>query len=231
MAGQASGRVRARAERDAMLVQRAQEMRTYEAELAAGAAFFAGVDEVGRGCLAGPVVAAAVVLDGPAERWQGIADSKLLTRPARTRMAERIMRDACWAMGMASVAEIEQYNILHAARLAMARAVTALSKQPPLVLVDGQHTPWFVDPAEHVPSVPVTDGDALCLSIAAASIVAKVERDKMMAEWDAQYPQYGFARNAGYGTPEHLAALRRYGPCPLHRVSFAPVRRVLSGEV
>jgi ribonuclease HII len=212
-------------------VLRAKAMWRRERELAGAVALVAGVDEAGRGCLAGPVVAAAVVLQGAPEAWAGLADSKTLTRAARERFAAQIRREALgWAVGVADVAEIDRWNILQAARLAMARAVAGLPFRAPLVLVDGTHIPWYQSEADHVPSVPVVDGDATCLSIAAASIVAKVTRDQMMAEWDAVYPQYGFARNAGYGTPEHLEALRRYGPCPLHRTSFAPVRRILQGE-
>jgi ribonuclease HII len=182
----------------------------------------AGVDEAGRGCLAGPVVAAAVVLGRDAEDWQGIDDSKRLGRARREQLYERIVEQAqAVAVGVATVAEIDELNILQASRLAMARAIERLSVVPDWVLVDGPYPPSTV-PA-NTRCLPVVDGDAHCLSIAAASIVAKVERDKMMAALADTYPEYGFDRNAGYGTAEHRRALATYGPTPWHRRSFAPV--------
>ncbi|MCL6515657.1 MAG: ribonuclease HII [Alicyclobacillus sp.] len=185
---------------------------------------YAGVDEAGRGALAGPVVAAAVVLNGPPERWVFVDDSKSLTYRQREALYERILRDAAAvSVGFASAAEIDEMNILQAARLAMGRAVEGLSVPVGLVLADGPYAPVF--PTRPLRAVPVIDGDARCLSIAAASIVAKVARDRWMRGQAGAYPAYGFERHVGYGTPEHLSALATHGPTPLHRRSFAPVRR------
>ncbi|RVT94090.1 ribonuclease HII [Sphingomonas crocodyli] len=177
----------------------------------------AGVDEAGRGPLAGPVVAAAVILDRdcvPA----GINDSKKLSAEARARLCAEIMACARVGIGIASVEEIDEINILWASMLAMERAVAALSIAPAMILVDGNRCPKW----SHR-SVAVVGGDALCLSIAAASIIAKEERDRIMIEHDAVHPGYGWSSNKGYGTPAHLDGLRRLGPTPLHRRSFAPV--------
>ncbi len=179
----------------------------------------AGIDEVGVGPLAGPVVAAAVVL-APRHGLMGLADSKRLTARRRTLLAEEIKACAqAWALGRAEVEEVDRLNVLHAAWLAMRRAVENLAMVPELALVDGVHTPVLPCPAR-----AIVRGDARVPVISAASIVAKVARDAEMCEWDAVYPQYGFAGHKGYGTARHLEALARYGACPLHRTSFAPVR-------
>ena len=176
-----------------------------------------GVDEVGRGPLAGPVVASAVVLD-PAAIPAGINDSKKLTEAARTRLHDELFGCARIGIGMASVEEIDEINILQASLLAMERAVAALGITPVMVLVDGNKKPKWDHPCR-----TVVGGDAISLSIAAASIIAKVTRDRMMMTYDAEHPGYGWRTNKGYGTPAHLSALRQLGPTPLHRRSFAPV--------
>ncbi len=187
------------------------------------AGLVAGVDEAGRGPLAGPVVAAAVILD-PRKRIPGIADSKLLTAARRERLFDEIMDKAlCCSIAQASVEEIDRVNILQASLLAMRRAVEGLRLAPVLVLVDGNRLPVLPMRAE-----AVIDGDARVKSISAASILAKVHRDRWCAEIHAQWPQYGFAAHKGYGTPAHLAALREHGACEHHRRSFAPVAQ-LSG--
>ncbi len=183
----------------------------------------AGVDEVGRGPLAGPVVAAAVILD-PRQRIAGLADSKLLTAARRERLFDQIMAKAlCCSIAQASVEEIDRLNILQATLLAMRRAALGLRLAPTLVLVDGNRLPVLPMRAE-----AVVGGDARVESISAASILAKVQRDRWCAEVDAQWPQYGFAAHKGYGTPAHLAALREHGACEHHRRSFAPVAAVLA---
>ncbi len=215
-------------QRQARELAHAQTLWEYERQLVEGhgAVICAGVDEVGRGCLAGPVVAAAVVLGFDWKVLSGVRDSKQLTKARRESLAEVIFEHAqAVAIGVASVAEIDQHNILSASRIAMARALEGLAFPLPLALVDGPYPPLF--PGTGLPSVPVVDGDAKCLSIAAASVVAKVRRDQMMSEIAAAYPQYGFERNAGYGTAEHLLALTQVGPSPHHRRSFAPVRENL----
>ncbi len=182
----------------------------------------AGVDEVGRGPLAGDVVAAAVILD-PVSPIDGLRDSKKLPPAKRETLAAEIRdRAMAWALGRASVAEIDALNILQASLLAMRRAVEALSVQPEFVLVDGNRLPRWSYPSE-----PVVKGDDRVPAIAAASILAKVQRDGEMVALDAEYPGYGLARHKGYPTPEHLAALRQLGVTPLHRRSFAPVRKLL----
>jgi len=184
----------------------------------AGYEHVAGVDEAGRGPLAGPVVAAAVVLDG--RSIPGLRDSKRLSARQREEVAEAIRRRAVsWAVGEASVEEIDRLNVLHAARLAMRRAVEALSVKPSFLLVDGR---WGL--AVPVPQRAVVRGDATVACIAAASVLAKVERDRIMKELDRAYPGYGFADHKGYACPAHLEALRRLGPSPVHRRSFLPVR-------
>ncbi|MBU3890592.1 ribonuclease HII [Methylosinus sp. KRF6] len=184
-----------------------------------GARPVAGVDEVGRGPLAGPVAAAAVILD-PRRLPEGIDDSKALSAKAREAAFERIAASAL-AIGVAfaSVEEIDRLNIRRATLLTMARAVGALHVAPNYVLVDGRDLPKLACPGE-----AIVKGDALSLSIAAASIIAKVARDRQMRRLAALYPHYGFETNAGYGTAEHLAALRIHGPTPFHRMSFAPLR-------
>ncbi|AGH48376.1 ribonuclease H [Sphingomonas sp. MM-1] len=176
-----------------------------------------GVDEAGRGPLAGPVVAAAVVLDhGRVPR--GIDDSKKLSEKVRARICEELRAVALVGVGIATVEEIDEINILWASMLAMERAVAALGVAPGMVLVDGNRCPRWAHPSR-----PVIGGDALCLSIAAASIIAKQERDRMMIEYDRLHPGYGWASNKGYGSRAHMDALVRLGPTPLHRRSFAPV--------
>ena len=179
----------------------------------------AGVDEVGRGPLAGPVFAAAVVLH-PERPIAGLRDSKALTATQREELAARIRERAfAWALGRAEVQEIDRINILRASLVAMRRAVDALAADVRLVYVDGN-----IAPALACPTVAVVGGDAKVPAISAASIVAKVARDAEMRTASQCYPGYGFERHKGYATPSHLAALRRLGPSPLHRRSFAPVR-------
>ncbi len=182
----------------------------------------AGTDEVGRGPLAGAVVAAAVILN-PAQPIAGLGDSKQLSEKQREQCYGQILQFAvAFAIGRASVIEIDRLNILHASLLAMQRAVEALSTQPEFVLVDGNRCPpWRYQ------SQAVVKGDARVAEIAAASIVAKVTRDREMRLLDAEYPGYGFARHKGYPTPQHLLALQALGPCPIHRRSFAPVAQLL----
>lgn len=183
----------------------------------------AGTDEVGRGPLAGPVVAAAVILD-PANPVEGLTDSKRLT-PARREALDRAIRDRALAFSVIHVAaaEIDRLNILQASLQAMAQALAALSPRPEAALVDGNRLPTLDIPAE-----AVVGGDLSHPPISAASILAKVARDRWMVEADRRYPEYGFAGHKGYPTPAHLAALERHGPCELHRRSFAPVRRRLT---
>ncbi len=182
----------------------------------------AGIDEAGRGPLAGPVVAACVALR-PGVKLRGVRDSKTLTARAREEAFERIRAAAvAVGVGIASVAEVDAFNIRMAALLAMRRSVEALGIEPQGLLVDGRDAIWAGFPCE-----AVIDGDAKSQAVAAASIVAKVTRDALMNEDDARYPLYGFSQNKGYGTPEHLGALRVHGPCTIHRRSFRPVRELL----
>ena len=185
----------------------------------------AGVDEAGRGPLAGPVVAAAVILDRRCVP-PGIDDSKRLTPNQRDRLFVALRASAAIGIGAASVAEIDARNVLAATMLAMRRAVARLPATPALVLIDGNRAPALVCPAE-----TVVKGDSRSLSIAAASIVAKVVRDRVMTRLAAVHPGFGWERNAGYGTKEHLESLRRLGPTAHHRRSFAPVREMLAGGV
>ncbi|WP_419827995.1 ribonuclease HII [Sphingomonas sp.] len=184
----------------------------------------AGVDEAGRGPLAGPVVAAAVILDR-GRHPRGMNDSKLLCPERRRDLAGELRLRARVGVGIASVEEIDTINIYWATMLAMTRAVDALCAtgpcEPAMVLVDGNRLPRWRYAAK-----AIVDGDALCLSIAAASIVAKHERDEMMRAADAEHPGYGWASNKGYGTRDHRDALARLGPSPLHRRSFAPVAQL-----
>ncbi len=190
-----------------------------ESRLAGARAPVAGVDEAGRGPLAGPVVAAAVVLDFSFD-WDGLDDSKQLTAETRDRLFARVLKGArAFAWSVAGPRAIDRVNIRRATHGAMARAVALLAIVPELVLVDGHETVAAIVPEQQA----VIGGDARCLSIAAASILAKVVRDRIMERLDRVWPVYGFARHKGYGTPEHLTALRAHGPCPLHRWSFAPV--------
>lgn len=183
-----------------------------------------GVDEAGRGPWAGPVCAAAVILDRR-RIPEGIHDSKKLTPLQRERIEAEIKASAlAWAVAFATVEEIAVHNILHATGLAMHRAVSALDPAPVMALVDGNYR--FRLPCE---VRTVVEGDALSLSIAAASILAKTARDRLMIEMDDLHPGYGFAAHKGYGAPKHIEALRSLGPCPIHRLSWAPVRLVLEG--
>lgn len=177
-----------------------------------------GIDEAGRGPLAGPVVAAAVILPKKG-RPKGLNDSKKLDAEAREALAVAIREVALVGVGIASVAEIDEINILRASHLAMRRAVEALPQAPVAALVDGNLDPGLPCPVEWI-----VEGDSLVPAISAASIIAKVARDQMMSELCAQYPGYGFSKHKGYGTPEHQKALATLGPCAIHRLSFKPVR-------
>lgn len=186
------------------------------------ARLIAGVDEVGRGPLAGPVVAAAVILD-PHKPIAGLADSKQLTERQRERLAELIREHAlAWALGRAEVAEIDRINILQASLLAMQRAVEALSISPHQALVDGNRLPRLSCPAQ-----AIVGGDRTVAAISAASIIAKVARDREMVELDGVHPGYGLAQHKGYPTKQHIQALQLLGVTPLHRRSFGPVKRIL----
>ena len=180
----------------------------------------AGVDEAGRGSWAGPVIAAAVVLD-PARIPDGLDDSKKLSPSRRTQLMARLMDAALTGVGSADVGDIDRLNILEATMLAMARAVDALPVAPAHALIDGNRVPKLACPA-----TAVVRGDAASLSIAAASIVAKVTRDRIMADLARSFPDYGWQRNAGYGTREHARALEHLGSTPHHRRSFSPVSRL-----
>lgn len=185
----------------------------------------AGVDEVGRGPLAGDVVAAAVMLD-PHRPIEGLRDSKKLSATRREELAQLIReRSLAWSIASASVAEIDELNILQASLLAMHRAVQALDPQPEYVLVDGNRLPRW-----HYASQPVVRGDDRVPAIAAASILAKVHRDSALIALEIQYPGYGFASHKGYPTPEHLQALQTLGVTPMHRRSFAPVKKLLAAH-
>jgi ribonuclease HII len=181
----------------------------------------AGIDEAGRGPLAGPVYAAAVILD-PARLPRGLDDSKAMTADARAKAFEKIMERAlAVGVGIASVVEIDEINILQATMLAMRRATEQLSLAPVAALVDGNRAPALACPVE-----TIVEGDAKSMSIAAASIIAKVTRDRVMCALDQEHPGYNWTSNKGYGTPDHLAALDRLGPSIQHRKSFAPVAQL-----
>ena len=183
----------------------------------AGYRSIAGVDEVGRGALFGPVLAAAVILN-PSRRIPGIQDSKQLSPDRREKLACEIRRYAvAWSVASADAAKIDEINIYQASRLAMREAVLRLNPVPDLLLVDALHLDL------DIPQISIVKGDALSVSIAAASILAKVERDGLMREWDRVFPQYQLASNKGYPTPVHKAMLHKHGPTPLHRRSYAPV--------
>jgi ribonuclease HII len=204
---------------------------------ARGFNYIAGIDETGRGPLAGPVVAAAVIL--PRDFKDGdIRDSKLLTAMQRERLVPVIKANAIsWGLGIVDVQEIDRFNILKATLMAMAQACRALAPVPDHLLIDGNQTipiEYFsLARAFYLPPLrqsAIVKGDLSCQSIAAASIIAKVARDQIMIELDASYPQYGFADHKGYGSAAHLEALRRHGPSPVHRRSFAPVRELCEAD-
>ncbi len=186
----------------------------------AGSSATVGVDEAGRGSLAGPVVAAAYQFHKSGVELEGLDDSKKISRKKREGLFERLTDGEMgrWAVGEATLQEIEEHNILVASQIAMARALKGLGDITAVILVDGL-------PAKHLGKehVAVVGGDGICPSIAAASVVAKVSRDRTLLRFDQLYPMYGFSRNCGYGTAEHLQALRVHGPCPLHRRSFLPM--------
>lgn len=191
-----------------------------------GYRLIAGVDEAGRGPLAGPVAAGAVILPEDIEIMAGVNDSKQLTAGKRKQLAERIKEAAlCWSVALATVEEIERLNIRNASLLAMARAVDKLDLKPDILLVDG-----FIIPGVKIKQQAIVGGDAKSLSIAAASILAKVERDKIMEEYHALYPRYGFDQHKGYGTRQHIEAIMQHGPCPVHRRDFKPVRSYLDNR-
>ncbi len=198
----------------------------HEEELGAPTVLVAGIDEVGRGPLAGPVIAAAVIVDPanlPRTLRRRINDSKRVPEPVREEIYEAVQGRIDYAIGQASVVEIDTLNIHHASFLAMQRAMAALPRTPLFAIVDGNRAPEL--PCE---TRPVVGGDALCLSVALASIMAKVTRDRLMRELDARYPGYGWAQNAGYGTEAHRAALLHLGVTPEHRTSFRFVSELLS---
>jgi ribonuclease HII len=185
--------------------------------VAAGAKLIAGVDEVGRGSLFGPVVAGAVILE-PGYRIKGLRDSKLLDQATREKLADRIKAHAiAYAVAAVDVGRIDQLNIYWASLLAMREAIAQLSPAPDHLLIDAVRLDFAC------PQTNIIHGDALSISIAAASIIAKVHRDEMIRRWDPVYPEYDLASNKGYRSPKHLAALKEHGPTPLHRLSFAPV--------
>lgn len=206
--------------------KRLAKMFLYEEDLwTRGHAPVAGVDEAGRGPLAGPVVAAAVILPEKARLFD-LNDSKKLTAAKREALAGQIKNVAlAWAIGVSTVEEIYDENIHQAGLTAMRRAVLGLNKIPAYVLVDGFKISGLAQP-----QMPLVGGDGLSASIAAASILAKVTRDHLMDSYHQRYPEYGFDRHKGYGTPDHLSALARFGPCPIHRAGFQPVKELLESR-
>lgn len=200
--------------------QRQRSMRDLEQRFRAeGAGVLAGVDEVGRGCLAGPVVAAAVILPPGAPGLEALDDSKALDAPLRSRLRDHIVEIALdWSVAEVDAGEIDRINILEASMMAMRRALASLRQRPDRVLVDGNRAP-----VSGLPETALVGGDARSLSIAAASVVAKHHRDALMIGLDASHPGYDFASNKGYASPTHRSALKRLGPCPLHRRSFQPL--------
>ena len=216
-------KLRARQSENRAEGQRLRHLLKFESELwEQGFELIAGVDEAGVGPLAGPVVAGAAILP-KSYKLRELNDSKKLDETTRDQLAEQIKTDAlAWAIGIAEVEEIDQLNIYHASLLAMRRAVQALHIQPDFVLVDARKIPDL-----SVPQRGIVRGDSLSASIAAASILAKTARDRMMVEFDQQFPGYGLAGHKGYSTPEHFAALKRLGASPIHRRSFRPVREAL----
>jgi ribonuclease HII len=219
-------RIRARRQANQAEGQRLRHLLKYEQELwQEGRTLVAGVDEVGVGPLAGPVVAGAVILPH-AYKLRELNDSKKLDGATRERLAEHIKAEAvAWAIGIAEVEEIDRLNIYHASLLAMRRAVEALAQPPEFVLVDARTVPDLT-----IPQRGIVKGDCLSASIAAASILAKTTRDALMCEFERQYPGYGFAAHKGYSTPEHCRALRECGVTPIHRRSFRRVREALGLE-
>jgi ribonuclease HII len=208
--------------------ERLHEMFRYERQLTAqGSLFIAGIDEAGRGPLAGPVVAAICILPGNA-LLPGLNDSKQLLESEREILYDqiRVLNGVFWKSGLASALEIDQINILRASFLAMYRALQELEQKPDVILIDGHLAPSF-----GIPTIPLVKGDARSASIAAASILAKVTRDRIMKELDVLYPQYGFASNKGYATPEHLRAIDQFGPCKFHRKSFDPIKSMCKVSV
>lgn len=196
--------------------RRLDNLRLYEKEARRnGFSMIAGVDEAGRGPLAGPVVAAAVILPEQADIY-GIDDSKKLSPDKREELYTEIKERALfWSVGISGVEEIDSLNILRASLMAMQRAVLGLAARPEYILVDAVKIPGL-----DIPQLPIVKGDGKSISIAAASIIAKVTRDRLMEDYDRQFPDYGFIRHKGYGTADHLEAIRKYGRCPLHRKSF-----------
>lgn len=194
----------------------------------AGSARVAGIDEAGRGAWAGPVVAAAVILDlAGADRLTGVNDSKRLAPRQREALYPIIIENAVAAgVGQASAAEIDRLGIVPATRLAMTRALEALSPQPGALIIDAVHLPTV-----KLPQSVFCFADSISLSVAAASIIAKVTRDRLMVEFDAQYPRYNFARHKGYGTRIHQVALQSIGPCEIHRQTFKPIRALLADRL
>lgn len=185
----------------------------------------AGVDEVGRGCLAGPVVAAAVILPREFDT-RGLNDSKLLTRKQREEWAAKIRNEAIYSLAMQSPEDIDRYNILQATLLAMAATVMQLQPKPKKVFVDGHRLPNQL--LGYYELYPVVGGDSKIACIAAASIIAKTERDQLMRTLSEKYPHYGFENNVGYGTRQHLEAIEKFGPSPLHRKTFAPIKHMIN---
>jgi ribonuclease HII len=195
---------------------------SFELPIWALASSTAGLDEAGRGAWAGPVVAAAVMLpmdEHVLKRLKGVRDSKQVTHDERTRLAEIIRGEAIWGVGFAANGEIDAIGILPATRLAMSRALVALTRQPNVLLLDALFLPDVA-----IPQIELIKGDQRCLSIAAGSILAKTARDAWMATAADDYPEYGFDRHKGYGTREHLEALARYGVCEIHRTTFRPIK-------
>ena len=206
-------------------IERVKNLYRYEDEYRAkGYELIAGVDEAGRGSLVGAVVVAAVVL--PADLYfERLDDSKKLSAKIRERLYEQITEAAVsWSVVAVPVEEVDALNVYQATLAGMKRAVEGLNVQPEFVLTDAMH----VDFGEKIPSLPIVHGDALSASIAAASIIAKVTRDRLADQWAVQYPEYGFERNRGYGTKEHIAAIYKHGATPIHRRSFNPVKELLS---
>ncbi|RMD80796.1 MAG: ribonuclease HII [Lentisphaerae bacterium] len=190
----------------------------------AGFQFVAGVDEAGRGPLAGPVVAAAVSIPPGYEFKFPVDDSKSLSETKRENIYEAIVNDpdCSFAITELNHEAIDRLNIFHATMTAMTRVITSLKPLPQVALIDGNRAPTI--PGQSITLIPIVKGDAKCAIISAASILAKVHRDRIMRQYHQQYPQYGFDRHKGYGTAEHLDAIRKYGPCPIHRRSFEPIR-------